>query len=168
MKAFKKRAFELVVDGFDLCLLIWLTGSELEHQKALIADLIDDSVFPKKFLMGSGPDGEQHFLKNNVVLNVMMDTVCELKLVQHLDDVESLSCLSAVAVCYALDRVMCGLSSDLDLTSEVEFTGAAYRDLYTALMTYIEEMIKTSPELRERWELYKEHIMSKLGAPHKD
>jgi hypothetical protein len=140
----------------------------MEHQKALIADLIDDSVFPPKFLMGSGPDGEQHFLEHNVVLNVMMDAVRELKLVQLLDNVESLSCLSAVAVRYALDRVMRGLSSDLDLTSEVEFTGAAYRDLYTALMTYIEETIKTCPELRERWELYKERIMLRLGAPRKN
>lgn len=159
MKACKKRAFELVLDGFDLRLSIWETGSELEHQKALIADLIDDSVFPPKFLMGLGTDGEQHFLENHVVLNVMLDTIRELQLDEELDDVDSFACLSAVAVRCALDRVRHGLSPDLDSMPEVEFKGAAYRDLYTALMTYIEETVMTCPVLRERWQLYKERIM---------
>ncbi|KAG2085490.1 hypothetical protein BD769DRAFT_1681676 [Suillus cothurnatus] len=150
MKMCKKRAFELVLDGFDLRLSIWSTDSELEHQETMIADLIDDSIFPPKFLMGSGTDDKQHFLENTVVLHVMLDTIRELKLIQELEDLDSLACLSAVAVRYALDRVRHGISPDL--TSDVEFSGAAYRDLYTTLMTYIEETIKTCPELRDRWE----------------
>ncbi|KAG1766031.1 hypothetical protein EV702DRAFT_1050819 [Suillus placidus] len=66
MKMCKKRAFELVLDGFDLRLSIWLTDSELAHQEAMIADLIDDSIFPPRFLTGSGTGDEQYFLKNNV------------------------------------------------------------------------------------------------------
>ncbi|KAG2083985.1 hypothetical protein BD769DRAFT_1397757 [Suillus cothurnatus] len=89
MKMCKKRAFELVLDGFDLRLSIWSTDSELEHQETMIADLIDDSIFPPKFLMGS-------------------DTIRELKLIQELEDLDSLACLSAVAVRYALDRVCLG------------------------------------------------------------
>ncbi|KAG1867563.1 hypothetical protein C8R48DRAFT_772051 [Suillus tomentosus] len=157
MKTCKRRAFELVLDGFQLRLSIWSTDSELEHQETVLADFLDDSVFPPDFLMGFGTDNQRHFLENSVVLNVILDTVRELNLIQYLDDLDSLACLAAVAVRCALERVRHGVSAD------VEFSGAAFKDLYMKLMTYIEETIKTCPELRERWESYKNCIKNRLA-----
>jgi hypothetical protein len=54
--------------------------------------------------MGLGADDVWYFLENEVVLNVILDTVRELKLGGQLKDVNSLACTAAVAIRYALER----------------------------------------------------------------
>jgi hypothetical protein len=80
MQTCRKHACNLVRDGYGLGLPIWTQASESDHQDAVLEDLLDDQVFPPKFLMGQGTDDELHFLENKVVLNVVLDTVRELKL----------------------------------------------------------------------------------------
>ncbi|KAG1845198.1 hypothetical protein F4604DRAFT_1688816 [Suillus subluteus] len=75
-----KHACNLIMDGFDLCLSIWSNASEGQHQEAIIARLLNDQVFPPRFVMGLGADGKWYFLENPVILNIMLDTIQELKL----------------------------------------------------------------------------------------
>ncbi|KAG1771118.1 hypothetical protein EV702DRAFT_1202146 [Suillus placidus] len=68
MATCRKHASNLIIDGFDLCLSIWLEGSESAHQEAMIAELLDNLNFPPKFLMGLSTDNEWYFLESKVVL----------------------------------------------------------------------------------------------------
>ncbi|KAG1844149.1 hypothetical protein F4604DRAFT_1689231 [Suillus subluteus] len=146
-----KHACNLVMDGFDLRLSIWSNASEGQHQETIIARLLDDQVFPPRFVMGLGADGKWYFLENPVILNIMLDTIRELKLDWYLEDLDSLACAAAVAARCALEKVRDRTSSD------AEFLGAAFKTLYTRLMNYIKETIKKCPILRKRWEDYKKH-----------
>ncbi|KAG1844889.1 hypothetical protein C8R48DRAFT_678314 [Suillus tomentosus] len=157
MQTCRKHASNLVLDGFDLRLSIWSEASESTHQEAILEDLLDDQIFPPKFLMELGTDNEWHFRENKVVLNVILDSVRELKLSRYLEEVNSIACAAAVTVCCALERVKYKISAD------VEFTGAAFKELYNKLMHYIEVTIKNSPKLRERWEHFKECIKARLA-----
>ncbi|KAG1853605.1 hypothetical protein C8R48DRAFT_675865 [Suillus tomentosus] len=157
MQCCRKHACNLVVDGFSLRLPIWSEGSEREHQEVVIAHLLDDRVFPPNFVMRLGADNLWYFLENEVVLNVILDTAQELKLFRYLEDLNSLACAAAAAVCCGLERVRGRISSD------AEFSGAAFKDLYTRLMNYIKETIEKSPVLRKRWEDFKKAIMARLA-----
>ncbi|KAG1902411.1 uncharacterized protein F5891DRAFT_1186521 [Suillus fuscotomentosus] len=156
MQCCRKHASNLVVDGFNLRLSIWSEASKREHQETIIAYLLDDQIFPPNFVMKLGTDGLWHFLENEVVLNVILETVQELDLFRILDNLNSLACAAAAAVCFGLERVRGRVSPD------VEFLGAAFKDLYMRLMDYIKETIKKCPILWKRWEDYKRAIMARL------
>ncbi|KAG2107619.1 uncharacterized protein F5147DRAFT_774066 [Suillus discolor] len=85
MQMCRKHASNLVLDGFDLRLSIWSEASENTHQEAILAELLDNQVFPPRFLMALGADNEWHFLENKVVLNIILDTVRELDLLWYLE-----------------------------------------------------------------------------------
>ncbi|KAG1855834.1 hypothetical protein C8R48DRAFT_675164 [Suillus tomentosus] len=114
-----------ILDRFNLRLSIWSEASESTHQEAILEDLLDDQIFPLKFLMELGMDNEWHFLENKVVLNVILDSVRELKLSRYLEEVNSIACAAAVAVCCALERVEYKISAD------VGFMGAAFKECGT-------------------------------------
>ncbi|KAG1762063.1 hypothetical protein EDD22DRAFT_847297 [Suillus occidentalis] len=155
----KKHACNLVCDGFGLRLPIWTQASETEYQDAVIGDLLDEQFFPPKFVMGQGTDDELHFLENEVVLNVILDTVRELKLVRYLEDPGSLACAAAAAVRCAIEKA----KSKVLTTNDVEFSGATFKNLYTRLMTHIEVKIRKCPQMRKRWEDYKTCIKVRLA-----
>jgi hypothetical protein len=112
--------------------------------------------------MGLGADDVWYFLENEVVLNVILDTVRELKLGGQLKDVNSLACTAAVAIRYALERARPSEGGGIETSPDNEFSGAAFKDLYTRLMNYITEVIMKCPILRARWELYTQHIKDRL------
>ncbi|KAG0695473.1 hypothetical protein DFH29DRAFT_1005450 [Suillus ampliporus] len=159
MQTCRKYACNLALDGFGLRLSIWSEGSELEHQQTTIAYLLDDEIFPPNFVMGQGTDGQRHFLENQVVLNVILDTVRELKLIQYLENLDSLACVAAVAVRCALGRIRDRISPNIN---DVEFSVAAFKDLYAKLLNLIKEVIMKCPVLKKRWENYKRLIKARL------
>ncbi|KAG2125277.1 hypothetical protein BD769DRAFT_1388548 [Suillus cothurnatus] len=145
MQTCRKHADNLVVDGFGLHLSIWSDASESAHQETLITHLLDDQTFPPKFVMRLDKDNERYFLENEVMLNVMLNTIRELALSQYVEELDSLACIAAVAVRCALEKVKYRISAD------VEFSGATstFKGLYNKLMDYIEGMIKKCPRLQE-------------------
>ncbi|KAG1763132.1 hypothetical protein EV702DRAFT_1221096 [Suillus placidus] len=156
MQSCRKHACNLVVDRFGLRLSIWSNASECEHQETVIAHFLDDHVFPPRYVMGQGTDGMWYFLENPVVLNIILDTIRELKLERYLEDLDSLGCTAAVAICFALEKIRDRTSSD------VEFSGTAFKVLHKKLMDYIETTIQKCPILRKRWEDYKKAIKIRL------
>ncbi|KAG1748214.1 hypothetical protein EDB19DRAFT_1825912 [Suillus lakei] len=159
MQSCRKHTCNLVLDGFGLRLSIWSENSEPEHQQTIIAHLLDDQIFPPNFVMGLGTDDQWYFLENQVVLNVILDTVWELKLVQYLEDLDSLSCVAAVTVHCALEKVRDRTSPNV---SDIKFSGTAFKDLYAKLVNYIKEVIMKCPILWKRWEDYKKLIKARL------
>ncbi|KAG2082403.1 hypothetical protein BD769DRAFT_1683231 [Suillus cothurnatus] len=145
MQTCRKHMDNLVVDGFCLCLSIWSDASEFAHQETLITHLLDDQTFPPEFVMRLDKDNERYFLENEVVLNVMLNTIRELALSQYMEELNSLACIAAVAVRCALEKVKYRISAD------VEFSGATstFKGLYNKLMDYIEGTIKKCPRLQE-------------------
>jgi len=89
----------------------------------------------------------------------LLNTIRELALSQYVEELDSLACVAAVAVCCALEKVKYRISAD------VEFSGATstFKGLYNELMDYIEGTIKKCPRLRERWEDYKKCIKTRLA-----
>ncbi|KAG0698574.1 hypothetical protein DFH29DRAFT_1002739 [Suillus ampliporus] len=158
MQTCRKYACNLALDGFGLRLSIWSEGSELEHQHDHNIPP-DDEIFPPNFVMGQDTDGQWHFLENQVVLNVILDTVRELKLIQYLENLDSLACVAAVAVRCALGRIRDRISPDIN---DVEFSVAAFKDLYAKLLNLIKEVIMKCPVLKKRWENYKRLIKARL------
>lgn len=163
MQVCRKHASNLILDGFDLRLSIWLEDSESAHQEAIISGLLDDSVFPPKCLMELGTDNKLHFLENKVVWNVILNTVRELNFYKQLDELDSLSCAAAVAVYGALEKIGSANAPANAPGADAESLSATLKDLYTKLMYYIEVTIKNTPELRVRWERYKQCIKARLA-----
>ncbi|KAG1869628.1 hypothetical protein F4604DRAFT_1682170 [Suillus subluteus] len=157
MQMCRKHVDNLVLDGFSLRLSIWSGASKFAHQETLIAGLLDDQIFPPKFVMRLGTNDEVYFLENEVVLNVMLNTIRELDLCEYVEELDSLACIAAVAVHCALEKVKRRISTD------VEFSGTAFKGLYKKLMDYIEGTIKKCPRLRKRWENYKKCIKTRLA-----
>ncbi|KAG2336222.1 hypothetical protein BDR05DRAFT_1006060 [Suillus weaverae] len=159
MQTCRKHASNLVIEGFDLCLSIWSEASESAYQKAIIVDLLDNQIFPPKFLMELGMDNEWHFLENEVVCNIILNTVYELNLIQYLEELDSLACTAAVTVYGALEKM--GYTC---VSGDGKPLSATFKELYTKLMNYIQVTIKNSPELLRRWESYKKCIKARLAV----
>ncbi|KAG1887865.1 hypothetical protein F4604DRAFT_1675009 [Suillus subluteus] len=239
MQMCRKHTDNLVLDGFSLHLSIWSGASEFAHQETLIAGLLDNQIFPPKFVMRLGTNDEVYFLENEVVLNIMLNTIRELDLCKYVEELDSLACIAAVAVCCALEKVKRRISTcewsilkktidpttdtvavsiityhaypllgahmsillaywwrpihfqvllvlnveslgfyyDSDdvtrlyvvrcalekvkrrISTDVEFSGTAFKGLYKKLMDYIEGTIKKCPRLRKRWENYKKSTL---------
>ncbi|KAG1853054.1 hypothetical protein F4604DRAFT_1933519 [Suillus subluteus] len=201
MQMCRKHTDNLVLDGFSLRLSIWSGASEFAHQETLIVGLLDNQIFPPKFVMRLGTNDEVYFLENEVVLNIMLNTIRELDLCKYVEELDSLACIAAVAqqstdgerafrrsdqcrgvntireldlceyvekldslACIAAVAVRCALEKvKRRISTDVEFSGTAFKGLYKKLMDYIEGTIKKCPRLRKRWENYKKCIKTRLA-----
>ncbi|KAG1775007.1 hypothetical protein EV702DRAFT_1199856 [Suillus placidus] len=158
MQICRKHMSSLVVDGFDLRLSIWSEASESAHQKIIIADLLDNRIFPPKFLMELGTDNEWHFLENKVVRNVILNTVHELKLCWYLEELDSIACTAAVAVFGTLDKM-----GNNRVSADLESSSTIFKEMFTKLINYIKVTINNSPRLQRQWEMYKQCIKARLA-----
>lgn len=155
----KKFARALVQSGYTLRPSVWSDDPEPEHQENTVNDLIDESVFPPKYILGR-PEGEglgiRYPFEHEVVWNVVLNTVLELELQPFLDDLDNLFCTAAVAVhCALLERSAKGWQ-------HVDFTVSDSKPMYNKLRKYIREDIIRDDVLSNRWSEYKERTATRL------
>ncbi|KAG2123317.1 hypothetical protein BD769DRAFT_1670068 [Suillus cothurnatus] len=97
-----------LLHGYHLRPPLWPAVSEPDYQKAAVEKCLGDATFPPKFLGGKDENSNFHFLESNVVWDVLVNTVAELKLYRHIKTLKSLFCTSAAAVKCALMELRTG------------------------------------------------------------
>ncbi|KAG2129690.1 uncharacterized protein EDB93DRAFT_1108616 [Suillus bovinus] len=113
--------------------------------KNKVKDLVDHTS-PLKFTFRKDKETEKVWpLENEVVWDIVISVISELKLQQHVKNLDNLFCIAAAAVycasCELRNRKM------VDLV----FSASNYRHTYNQLMDYISKHITPNAELVERW-----------------
>lgn len=147
-----------VQSGYTLRPSIWLDDSEPEYQKNAVNDLVNESQFPPKFMLGMDEGlGMEFAFEHEVILDVVLDTVVELDWLMHLDDLDNIFCMATVAVyCALMERANGKLI-------HIEFAVPDFKPMYHKLRDYIRDYIMKDDELRERWLAYKLRCVARLN-----
>lgn len=129
--------------------------SERQFRKNRIEGLLSKGTFPPRFTFGEDEFGNLHFLEDEVVWHVVLDTATELKLRRHLVNLDSLFCLAAAAVRCALDKLQ------NDQFSHIEFMAEGYREFYNDLLNYLKSLF-SDPVFLAHWEEHKTRTLARI------
>jgi hypothetical protein len=157
MSTCKKIARAVAQIGYDLRPSIWSDESEQEHQSDAVTALIDDPLFPLRYLFGNSSNRQLDKLfafENHVLLTVVLDTILKLGYAPYITELDSLFCTAAAALESALRELASGQVSEFGVTD--------FKPRYTLLKEYIRDVITPNPELSKRWEEYKLCIFNRL------
>ncbi|KAG2088384.1 uncharacterized protein F5147DRAFT_658722 [Suillus discolor] len=135
MQTQKRIARTLVQRGYHLRPPARAATIEPEHQASKINELIDDMiVFPPRYVFGENEvTHELHFLENEVVWDVLLNTVVELDLYPYIVDLNKMFCAAAAAVKCALMELRMGKFQEID------FTFQGFEQIYKELMKHIDD-----------------------------
>lgn len=129
-------------------------ANESEFRSGKIDELIG-RTFPPKFTLGVDEFGNSHFLENEVVWEVVLDAIAELKLYDDLIDLDSMFCAAAAALHCAL-RELVGKQF-----IQVDFAGEVYRKFYDQLLDHLKKKCLDQSFLT-RWKNYKDLTDTRL------
>ncbi|KAG2107799.1 hypothetical protein BD769DRAFT_1392898 [Suillus cothurnatus] len=146
MSTCKKIARAVAQIGYDLCPSIWSDESEQEYQSDAVTALIDDPLFPLRYLFGNSSNRQLDKLfafENHVLLTVVLDTILKLGYAPYITELDSLFCTAAAALESALRELASGQVSEFGVTD--------FKPRYTLLKEYIRDVITPNPELSKRY-----------------
>lgn len=162
MSTFKKTARAVTHVGYSLRPPIWSEYSEPQYQIDMVNDLINNLSFPLKFIFGNDSadpqDDEVYAFEHRVISTVVLDTVLKLGYAPYIEELDDLFCTGAAAV----ECVLQELASAKDGVS-IDFGVSNFKPRFTLLKDHINNHIKTNPELRRRWEKYKDRIRARFA-----
>lgn len=154
MTTCKKYARSLVQRGCDLRPSVWANKSEYEHQMQTARALIKS--FPLLFIFGRDEFGRLWPFENDVILDVVLNTIVDLGYELYLTDLKAIFSTAAAAVqCAVQERVFRGLT-------RVEFGVSQYKPVFQSFETYIEKVVERDLELSARWQKYQECVFHTL------
>ncbi|KAG0704144.1 hypothetical protein DFH29DRAFT_997849 [Suillus ampliporus] len=155
--ACKKIACTKVQSGYSLRPSIWSDDSETEHQKRVVKDLTAEGLFPPKFIFGKDEHDKWYAFENEVIWDVILNTVLELGYQPYLEELDNIFCTAAVAVYCALKELSKGKFQFVD------FAVSEFKPKYTKLMDHIRDHITPNAELSKRWKEYKRRTLHRLS-----
>ncbi|KAG1759549.1 hypothetical protein EDD22DRAFT_955755 [Suillus occidentalis] len=157
----KKNARAVTHVGYSLRPAIWSEYSEPQYQIDMVADLINNPSFPFKYIFGNDlanpQDDEVYAFEHRVISTIVINTILKLGYVDYIEELDDLFCTGAAAV----ECVLLELASAKDGVS-IDFGVSNFKRRFTILKEYIENHIKTNPELLRRWEEFKNCIHARL------
>ncbi|KAG1799425.1 cobalamin-independent synthase [Suillus plorans] len=135
---------------------VWSMANERQFRTNRIRELLSKGMFPPRFTFGEDEFSNLHFLQNEVVWHVLLDTVAELKIRRHIVNLDSLFCLAAAAVSCALNEL------ENDQFAHIEFMAEGYQEFYNRLLNYLQRM-SNDPVFLARWEAFKKRTSARLA-----
>ncbi|KAG2131623.1 hypothetical protein DEU56DRAFT_757514 [Suillus clintonianus] len=96
----KKIVRAKVERGYNLCLSVWSGDSEPKHQIQAVGDLLVNTSesFTPKFIFGKDAKlGTLHVFENDVILDVVLNTLLELGYIKYVTEFRSIFCTAAAA-----------------------------------------------------------------------
>jgi hypothetical protein len=151
----KKIARNKVQSGYALRPSIWSDESEPTYVKRNVKVLTAESPFPPRYIFGQDEDGNWHAFEHEVLRDVVLNVISELGYQPHVEELDSIFCTAAVAVCCALKELSRG--------TFVDFSVPDFKPKYERLMEYIRDVIYKNAELSARWKAYKLRILLRLS-----
>lgn len=153
----KKIAHNKVQSGYALRPSVWSDESEPTYMKRKVKGLTAESPFPPRYILGQDEDGNWHPFENEVLRDVVINVISELGYQPHIEELDSIFCTAAVAVCCALKELSKGSFAFVD------FSVPDFKPKYERLMEYIRDVIDKNSELSAWWKAYKLRILSRLS-----
>ncbi|KAG1744077.1 uncharacterized protein EDB91DRAFT_1080884 [Suillus paluster] len=161
MSTCKKSTRGMAEIGYDLRSSIWSEDHEPQYLIDMVKDLIDDPLFPLKFIFGNDLGNHQvdkmHPFEHRVICTVVINTILKLGYVPYITELDALFCTAAAAVECALQELASG-----QLNTSIDFGVSNFKPRYTLLLEYICDHIKTNPESSAHWEEFKNRIRARL------
>jgi hypothetical protein len=153
----KKLARHKVERGYKLRPSAFSRSSEANLKQSKINNLIADEACPLKFIFGEDEEtGNLYAFEHEVVWDVVLGVVLELKLQNYIVNLDNLFCTAAAAVRCALQELSSGKLVD------VEFSAQAFETIYIQLKSYIRDDILPDAERSRRWFEFKIFTMVRL------
>ncbi|KAG2095083.1 uncharacterized protein F5147DRAFT_778774 [Suillus discolor] len=131
-------------------------ANERQFRANRIEGLLSKGTFPPRFTFSEDEFSKLHFLEDEVVLHVLLDTVAELELRRYVDNLDSLFCLAATTVSCALNELK------NDQFAHIEFTAEGHQEFYNNLLNYLRRM-SSDPVFLARWQKYKRLTLARLA-----
>ncbi|KAG1728861.1 uncharacterized protein EDB91DRAFT_1253291 [Suillus paluster] len=161
MSTCKKSAHGMAKIGYDLHSSIWSEDHEPQYLIDMVKDLINNPLFPLKFIFGNDSGNHQvdkmHPFEHHIIRTVVINTILKLGYVPYITELDALFCTAAAAVECALQELASG-----QLNTSIDFGVSNFKPRYTLLSEYIHNHIKTNPESSARWEEFKNRIRARL------
>ncbi|KAG2147493.1 hypothetical protein DEU56DRAFT_899384 [Suillus clintonianus] len=150
MATAKKVAREVVQRGCGLRPPVRLRISERMHQTQTAKNLL--ASFPPQFIFWKDEDGRSWAFENDVILDVVLNTVVELGYLPYITD-PTLKTLFFTAS----TAVKCTLQEH-STREEIKFSVSDFRSSYNSFSDYFDKEILPNPELFGRWKEFNDTV----------
>lgn len=149
----------IVIDrGYDLRPSLWSNISEVKSRQSKIGALIDDAMWPLKFIYKKDETtGQWMAFEHDAILDVVLGIVRKLKYLLNVTDLDNLYCTAVAAVYCVLLRLSSG-----KLNRTILFTSEAFRFMYDISMKHITDVIEKDGVLGKRWLDVKNYTFKRL------
>ncbi|KAG2337980.1 hypothetical protein BDR05DRAFT_952257 [Suillus weaverae] len=146
-----------VEHGYKLRPSVWSSDSESNRKKSKVKDLVDDHTIPLKFTFRKDEETDKLWpLEHEVVWDIVISAISELKLQRHIKNLDNLFCTAAAVVHCALCELRDGKMVD------IVFSAVNCKQIYDQLMDYIIKDIALNAELAKRWNDFKACTITRL------
>ncbi|KAG2029666.1 hypothetical protein BDR03DRAFT_1018098 [Suillus americanus] len=156
LSSFGNAAHAVVPQAYGLCLSVWSDEDEAAHKKALVPDLIDETTLAFIYeeilsLNNNNSETVQYPFEHIGVADTALDAVWVAGYGQHVNSVEAISNILATSGA----AIFCRLQEHSDsIQRSINFSAAAFKQIYNKLLLLIMGTIKTTLHLLERWNKY--------------
>ncbi|KAG1848437.1 hypothetical protein F4604DRAFT_1935389 [Suillus subluteus] len=163
LSSFGSVARGVVQWAYGLRVSVWSEEDEAAHKRVLIPDLIDETTLA--FIYGeilslndNNSQTIQYAFEHLGVADVALDAVWTAGYGQYVNGVEALINIFTTSGA----AIFCRLQEHRNgVRRSINFSAAAFRDMYDKLILLITKTIMTTPHLLERWNKYTAQILKR-------
>jgi hypothetical protein len=157
MATCKTLARAKVERGYQLRPSAWSSDSETNRKARKVNGIVNDHTSPLKFIFRKDEETDKLWpFEHEVVWDVVLGVIVQLKLKQHVNNLNNLFCTAAAAVHCALWELRNGKMVD------IAFSASSYKHMYNQLMDYIIKHIIPDTELSKRWKDFNTCTVNRL------